>query len=108
MTYIIYFKPNSTELTEASKVTLQKALKSIKSRSPCMVDIIGHTDTTGSATLNAKVSLKRAKSIESLVRKSKIKILSLVAKGYGEEDLLVQTKNNKSEARNRNVEIFIK
>ena len=108
LTYIVYFKPNSIELTEASKLTLDKALKSIESRSPCMVDIIGHTDTTGSATLNAKVSLKRAKSIELLIQKSKIKILSLVAKGYGEEDLLVQTKNNKAEARNRNVEIFIK
>jgi len=108
LTYIVYFKPNSIELTEASKLTFKKALNSIKTRSPCMVDIIGHTDTVGVGKLNAKVSLKRAKSIESLVRKSKIKILSLVSKGYGEEDLLVQTKNNKSEARNRNVEIFIK
>jgi outer membrane protein OmpA-like peptidoglycan-associated protein len=108
ITYIVYFKSNSTELTEASKLIFDKALKSIESRSPCMVDIIGHTDTTGAATSNAKVSLKRAKSIEELVQKSKIKILSLVAKGYGEEDLLVQTKNNKAEAKNRNVEIFIK
>jgi len=108
LTYIVYFKPNSTELTEASKLTFQKALKSIKTRSPCTVDIIGHTDTVGAGNLNAKVSLKRAKSIESLVQKSKIKILSLVSKGYGEEDLLIQTKNNKAEAKNRNVEIFIK
>ena len=108
ITYIVYFKPNSTELTETSKLTFEKALKSIQLRSPCMVDIIGHTDTTGSSALNAKVSLKRAKSIEELVQKSKIKILSLVSKGYGEEDLLVQTKNNKAEAKNRNVEIFIK
>jgi outer membrane protein OmpA-like peptidoglycan-associated protein len=108
ITYIVYFKPNSTELTEASKVTLNKALKSIKSRSPCTVDIIGHTDTVGSSAMNTKVSLKRAKSIELLVKQSKIKILALVAKGYGEEDLLVKTKNNKAEAKNRNVEIFIK
>lgn len=108
ITYIVYFKPNSIELTEASKNILQKALKSIALRSPCMVDIIGHTDTTGSAAVNTKVSLKRAKLIESLVKQSKIKVFSLVAKGYGEEDLLVQTKNNKVEARNRNVEIFIK
>ena len=108
ITYILYFKPNSTALTDASKVQLEEALKSIKKRSPCMVDIIGHTDSTGSNELNAKVSLKRAKYIKSLVKKQNIKIISLVAKGYGEEDLLVQTKNNKAEAKNRNVEIFIK
>jgi OOP family OmpA-OmpF porin len=73
-----------------------------------MVDIIGHTDTVGSDAINAKVSLKRARFIEVLVRKENIKILSLVSKGYGEEDLLVQTRNNKSEEKNRNVEIFIK
>ena len=108
ITYIVYFKPNSTDLTEASKSIFKEALKSIELRSPCMVDIIGHTDTVGSNLLNTKVSLKRAKSIELLVQKSKIKVLSLVAKGYGEEDLLVHTKNNKAEAQNRNVEIFIK
>ena len=108
LTYIVYFKPNSTELTDASKTTFQKALNSIKTRSPCIVDIIGHTDTVGAGNLNAKVSLKRAKAIESLVQESKIKILSLVAKGYGEEDLLVKTKDNQAEAKNRNVEIFIK
>ena len=65
ITYIVYFKPNSTELTEASKSIFENALKSIESRSPCMVDIIGHTDTVGAGILNTKISLKRAKSIES-------------------------------------------
>lgn len=108
ITYIVYFKQGSTELTEASKQEFQKALKTIEKRSPCMVDIIGHTDTVGASSLNTKVSLKRAGVIKQLVEESQIKILSLVAKGYGEEDLLVKTKDNKAEAKNRNVEIFIK
>lgn len=108
LTYILYFKPKSKELTDESQLELVVALKSIQERSPCIVDIIGHTDTTGSAVLNAKVSLKRAKYIESIIRQKKIKIVSLVAKGYGEEDLLVQTDDNVDEAKNRNVEIFIK
>ena len=107
-TYIVYFKPNSTELTEASKKTLNEALKTIQERSPCMVDIIGHTDTVGSNQANAKVSLKRANYVKSIIEKRKTKILSLVAKGYGEEDLQMKTANNVSEAKNRNVEIFIK
>ncbi len=108
LTYILYFKPNSTELEEHSKLELQKALKSIEERAPCMVDIIGHTDTVGSHAINTKVSLKRAKYVEALIRKQKLKITALVAKGYGEEDLLIKTKDNVSETKNRNVEIFIK
>lgn len=108
VTYILYFEPSSTQLTEASKATLQEALKSIEERSPCSVDIIGHTDTVGSNADNNVVSLKRAKSIETLVKKSSIEGVTLTAKGYGEEDLLVPTKDGVDEAKNRNVEIFIK
>jgi len=73
-----------------------------------MVDIIGHTDTTGSNEINIKVSLKRAKYIESILKEKGVKAESLTAKGYGEEDLEVETADNVAEAKNRNVEIFIK
>jgi len=35
-------------------------------------------------------------------------VVSLTAKGYGEEDLLVKTADNVAQSKNRNVEIFIK
>lgn len=108
LTYVLYFQKNSKELTDVSKDELEIALKSIEERSPCIVDIIGHTDTTGSSLLNLKVSLKRAKYIESIIKEKKIKVFALISKGYGEEDLLVQTDDNVDEAKNRNVEIFIK
>jgi len=106
--YVVYFKPKSKELTEESKAVLVKAIETIKKRSPCMVDIIGHTDTTGSNELNIKVSLKRAQYIESILKEKGVKAESLTAKGYGEEDLEVETADNVAEAKNRNVEIFIK
>jgi len=106
--YILYFEPNSTVLTEESEGTLQNAIQSIGERSPCMVDVIGHTDTVGSQEQNVKVSLKRAKSIKSILENKNIKVVSLTAKGYGEENLLVKTADNTPEAKNRNVEIFIK
>jgi len=108
ISHILYFKPHSTELTEKSLDVLKKAFEDIKKNAPCMVDIIGHTDTVGSNAINAKVSLKRAKTIESLIKKENIEVVSMTAKGYGEEDLLVDTPDNTDEAKNRNVEIFIK
>jgi outer membrane protein OmpA-like peptidoglycan-associated protein len=107
-TYIVYFKTNSTELTNESKEILQQALETIKKRSPCMVDIIGHTDTVGSDKINAEISLKRANFVKSMILTKQIKTVSLTAKGYGEEELLMKTSDNVSEAKNRNVEIFIK
>ena len=106
--YIVYFKPKSKELTEESIVILNKAVDMIGKRSPCVVDIIGHTDTTGSNELNIKVSLKRAKLIASTIKEKGVNVVSINAKGYGEEDLEVKTADNVDEAKNRNVEIFIK
>ncbi len=108
LSYLLYFKVGSTLLTQESEKTLKKALKTIKERSPCSVDIIGHTDTTGSSTINQKISLKRAKYIKATIEKKDIRVVALKAKGYGEEDLQVKTSNNTANAKNRNVEIFIK
>ncbi len=108
ISHILYFKPHSVALTEASISVLKLALEDIKKSTPCTVDVIGHTDTVGSNEINMKVSLKRAKHIESLIKQEHIKDVTIKAKGYGEEDLLVPTADNIDEAKNRNVEIFIK
>lgn len=107
--YIVYFKPNSIELTKESKKILLEALQEIKKSSPCVVDIIGHTDTTGSSSANIQLSLNRAKYIKSIINKNiHSKILKITTKGYGEDRLFVKTADNIPEPKNRNVEIFIK
>ena len=108
VSYLLYFEAGSTTLTPESEKMLEEALKTITERSTCTVDIIGHTDTTGASDLNQKVSLKRAKYIKSIIEKKGIKVIALNAKGYGEEDLQVKTPDNTANAKNRNVEIFIK
>jgi len=107
--YIVFFKSNSTELTQESKKTLKRVIKEIEKNSPCVIDIIGHTDTTGSAKLNKRLSLNRANYIKNLIFQNRnIKISKLRVKGYGEERLFVKTLNNTPEPKNRSVEIFIR
>ncbi|MCK4440533.1 MAG: OmpA family protein [Sulfurovaceae bacterium] len=108
LSYMLYFKSNSSNLTEKSKKLLKIVLKSIQDRTPCMVDIIGHTDTVGSNKQNIEVSLKRARYISSIIKKMNTKIVALSTKGYGEENLLVKTADNVTQDKNRAVEIFIK
>jgi len=108
ISYRLYFKPHLMELTKASEKILLTAVKEMKKRSPCMVDIIGHTDTVGKSENNIKLSLIRAAYVKKLIDKIGVNVYALTIKGFGEEDLLIQTKDNISEAKNRNVEIFIK
>jgi len=107
--YIVFFKPNSIELTEKSKRTLQQAIKEIRDSSPCIVDIIGHTNTIGSFQLNSKLSINRADYIKHLILQHKnIKITKLCIKGDREDKIFVKTLHNISKPKNRSVEIFIR
>ncbi len=104
----LYFKANSNELTDESKLKLPYILEMIQKRVPCDVSIIGHTDTKGSSEANEKLALKRAKHVKGWILSSNIDWDNLEVKSYGESDPLIKTKDNVSEPKNRRVEIFIK
>lgn len=106
--FIVYFKKNSTKLTPKSKNVLKEAVVSITKRTPCLVDVVGHTDTVGSKEGNMKISLRRAKYIRDMLVHSNIDSKILTIKGYGEIELRVMTEDNVAEEKNRNVEIFVK
>jgi len=108
VTILLYFENNSNNLTNASLDKLPQIFKEIKARVPADVNIIGHTDTKGSDKINNKLSLKRAIKIKKWLTKKNINLKDLSVNGYGESDLLVNTADNVSEAKNRRVEIFIK
>jgi len=108
ISYKLYFKSKEMALTKTSEKTLRIAIKAMEERAPCMVDIIGHTDTIGTRKKNIKISLIRATYVKKMIEKMGVKVKSLTTKGFGEEDLLIQTKDNYREIKNRNVEIFIK
>jgi len=105
---ILYLNEYNTDLNDTSKVDMALVIKTIKDRTPCVVDIIGHTDTTGDSDINIKLSLKRANLVKELIKKEGIDVSSFSVKGYGEEELLIPTKDNMKEPKNRNVEVFIK
>ena len=108
ISYRLYFESRVMKLTKESKKILLVAIKMMENRKPCVVDIIGHTDTTGTSKNNIKFSILRATYVKKLIDEMEINVESLSVKGYGEEDLLIATANNVVEVKNRNVEIYIK
>ncbi len=107
-TIILYLNEYNTDIDDNSRADMALAIETIKKRTPCEVDIIGHTDTTGDSDINIKLSLSRAKLVKELIKQEGIDVSSFSVKGYGEEELLIHTSDNTKELKNRNVEIFIK
>ncbi len=104
----LYFKKGTSELVDSSMQKLPMIYELIRKRAPCDVNIIGHTDTKGSQKENLILSLKRAQSVEKLILSQKPDLNNLKVESYGEHDLVVPTKDEVSEPKNRCVEIFIR
>ena len=108
VSFMLYFKTDSTEMVTASRSDFKKVIESLKSRQPCYVDIIGHTDTTGSKNYNMKLSLKRTKMVEKMILNNKIITSKINLEYYGENAPLVKTADGKASSKNRRVEILIR
>lgn len=67
----------------------------------------GHTDSTGSAGLNAKLSQKRADAVMNYLVEKGVDASRLSAKGYGEDNPIDSNKTRAGRANNRRVEIKV-
>ena len=72
------------------------------------VQITGHTDTTGDAASNDKLSLARATEIRTALVADGLPVANARVTGRGERQLLVPTGPGVSEARNRRVEVIVR
>ncbi|MFT9014469.1 MAG: OmpA family protein [Acetobacter sp.] len=106
---VVDFLNGSAELTPQATAALDQlgaALTSAQLGS-YRFKIVGHTDTTGSASLNQALSTQRADAVKDYL-KTRFQIADdrLQAIGVGQNGLAVPTPPNTSERRNRRVEII--
>jgi outer membrane protein OmpA-like peptidoglycan-associated protein len=85
---------------------IQTAVRRYKEIGRIQLFIAGHTDTQGSASYNMDLSRRRAQSIAGWFVKSGLSI-PVAFEGFGETALLVQTKDEVDEPRNRRVDYIL-
>lgn len=72
------------------------------------VDIIGHTDNTGSATYNQDLSARRAAAVAAVLRSGGVSGSRIVSYGRGENEPIASNLNEAGRAQNRRVDIIIR
>jgi outer membrane protein OmpA-like peptidoglycan-associated protein len=72
------------------------------------VAVSGYTDTSGTPDKNMAVSDKHAHAIAGALAHEGVQAGRITAQGYGETRLRIATGDNKSEPRNRRIEILVK
>jgi outer membrane protein OmpA-like peptidoglycan-associated protein len=72
------------------------------------IEVIGHTDNTGSAAYNQDLSQRRAVSVASVLRESGVPGARIAAFGRGEDQPVASNLTPEGRAKNRRVEIIIR
>lgn len=104
----LYFLLGKDELTTESRTEAENIYRSFLERQAPEILIIGHTDTLGSSKHNLALSLKRAEKVRKSLMALGVPAESIRVVGKGEQELLVQTPDNRKEPKNRRVDINVR
>lgn len=106
--FTLQFKFESDTLTDESAALVPAILEAVKALPIPEVMIVGHTDTTGDRKSNVALGLKRAMRVRSILADAGLSSSTVDVTSHGEGDLLVKTRDNAPEPRNRRVEITVR
>jgi outer membrane protein OmpA-like peptidoglycan-associated protein len=106
--YTVYFAWDKYNLNADARTTIEQAAATAAQNKATIVVVTGHTDTTGSADYNQRLSERRANAVKrELVRLGIGRdMIETVAKG--KTDLAVQTDDQVRERMNRRAVIVLR
>ncbi len=102
---VLHFDFNKADITASTMQTLYDAAPALKAAKPAVIRIHGFTDTVGGKPFNKSLSQRRAQAVADQLKKLGIEAATVEVAGFGKEKLVVPTKNNVKEPRNRRVEV---
>ncbi|MCB0261065.1 MAG: OmpA family protein [Calditrichae bacterium] len=102
----IYFRSGSAELDPNSESILDKVFETLNDNPDIEVEIHGHTDNTGGADLNRRLSQKRAESVKAYLVDKGISATRMTAKGFGPDRPIAPNDTPAGRAKNRRIEFY--
>ena len=104
-----HFPSGESEIKSENFALSNKVIQAIKIFPKSRIEISGHTDSTGSAEVNQKVSDTRAANVAKFLNEvGGIKKWRLSSAGYGKDRPVASNETPEGRAENRRVEILIK
>lgn len=102
----VQFQLNSGELTGESRSVLDRVATSLKARADIeSIQVVGHTDSTGAADYNQRLSEHRAKAVADYLVSQGVDGKTLSSQGMGENDPVADNATSEGRAKNRRVEL---
>lgn len=104
----ILFATDSATLRGDLTQDLQAVARSLLNYPNTTVQVLGHTDNTGSAAYNQNLSQRRAQSVASVLQANGVPGGRIMAIGRGEDQPVASNLSEAGRAQNRRVEIVIR
>ena len=102
----ILFATNKSTLNSASKTALKKFAEQMADMKDTDLCIYGHTDNTGSAAVNEKLSLERAQSVANFLKTNGMEN-KMTVEGKSFNEPVADNSTEEGRKQNRRVEVYI-
>jgi outer membrane protein OmpA-like peptidoglycan-associated protein len=103
----VTFATNSSDINANFYEVLNSVAIVLKEYKKTTVDVIGHTDSVGSASYNQQLSQRRARSVAEYLASQQIMPERLLVAGRGESQPVASNSTPEGRSKNRRVEIQI-
>ena len=103
----VFFALDSAELDAAAREEISRAAGDWQRGGSGQISVIGHSDTSGSADYNMRLSEQRAEAVEAALVREGLPSDQIRIVARGQDDLLVPTSDDVREDENRRVEIVL-
>lgn len=104
----ILFDTDSATLDETSHDLLNRLASAARSCNGLRIAIEGHTDTEGSARYNKRLSVRRARAVQTYLLKAGMNAKQLEAIGFGFDRPTAPNDSAENMAKNRRIEFVIR
>src|SRR5690606_6417254 len=104
----ILFATDSAAVSGPAQNDLYAVARNLNQYPNSRVEVIGHTDNTGSAAYNQDLSQRRAQSVAGILTAGGVSSGRVVAVGRGESQPVASNGTEQGRAQNRRVEIIIR
>ncbi|WP_247872447.1 OmpA family protein [Azospirillum sp. TSO35-2] len=106
--YQVFFDWDKATITPTSDKIIGDAAAAAGRAHAVRIQVIGHTDTSGSPSYNQRLSLRRAEAVRRALVARGTPANLITVEGVGENQLMVPTGPNVREPSNRRAQIVIK
>ncbi|PZX12238.1 WD40 repeat protein [Breznakibacter xylanolyticus] len=103
----VFFATDSYQLTDESRVELDKVVALMTDNPSMTIEVQGHTDNQGSAAYNLQLSQQRAQSVVTYLTGKSIAPARLTSKGYGMTQPVAPNETEAGRAQNRRTQMKV-